>query len=107
MDVLPEVVDAVAKRATVMVDGAFCRGTDVLKAVAAGADAVGIGRLYGYRMAAGGQAGVVRMLELLEEEIVESMGLLGVRSEEHTSELQSLMRISYAGFCLTKKITDN
>src|SRR3546814_5565065 len=100
-----------------MVDGAFCRGTDVLKAVAAGADAVGIGRLYGYGMAAGGQAGVVRMLELLEEEIVESLGLLGVsrldqldrsflhpapsvaqRSEEHTSELQSLMRISDAVF---------
>ena len=53
---------------------------DSLKAIAVGADAVGIGRLYGYGMAAGGQAGVVRMLELLEEEIVESMGLLGVSS---------------------------
>lgn len=79
-DVLPEVVDAVAKRAKVVVDGAFCRGTDILKAIAVGADAVGIGRLYGYGMAAGGQAGVVRMLELLEEEMVESMGLLGVAS---------------------------
>ncbi|MFN4087687.1 MAG: alpha-hydroxy-acid oxidizing protein [Alphaproteobacteria bacterium] len=77
-EVLAEVVDAVAKRAKVVVDGAFCRGTDVIKGIAAGADVVGIGRLYGYGMAAGGQAGVVRMLELLEEEIVEVMGLLGV-----------------------------
>lgn len=78
LDVLPEVVDAVAKRAQVMVDGGFCRGTDVLKAIALGADAVGIGRLYGYGMAAGGQEGVVRVLELLEQEMAAGMGLLGV-----------------------------
>lgn len=83
MEVLPEVVEAVQGRAEIMVDGGFCRGTDILKAIAAGARSVGIGRLVGYGMAAAGQAGVVRMLELLEAEILAGMGLLGVtRLEE-------------------------
>ena len=45
MDVLPEVVEAVAGRAKIMVDGSICRGTDIVKAIAAGADLVGIGRM--------------------------------------------------------------
>jgi isopentenyl diphosphate isomerase/L-lactate dehydrogenase-like FMN-dependent dehydrogenase len=80
LDFLPEVVAAVKGRAAVIVDGAFCRGTDVIKAIALGADAVAIGRLYLYGLAAAGQRGVVRVLELLETEIRVSMGLLGVDS---------------------------
>jgi glycolate oxidase len=80
LDFLPEVVTAVRGRAAVIVDGGFCRGTDVIKAIALGADAVAIGRLYLYGLAAAGQMGVVRVLELLETELRVSMGLLGVDS---------------------------
>jgi isopentenyl diphosphate isomerase/L-lactate dehydrogenase-like FMN-dependent dehydrogenase len=80
MNVLPEVVDAVGGRAQVIVDGSFSRGTDILKALALGADFVVIGRLFCYGLAASGQAGVARVLELLEEEVRESLGLLGAAS---------------------------
>lgn len=78
MDVLPEVVDAAAGRAKIIIDGAFCRGSDVVKAIAAGADLVGIGRMQCYGLGAGGQPALVRMLELLEDEVMRSMGMLGV-----------------------------
>ena len=78
MDVLPEVVAAVNRRAKIMVDGSICRGTDVIKAIAAGAALVGIGRMQCYGLGADGDAGVVRMLELLEDEVQRSLGLLGV-----------------------------
>jgi glycolate oxidase len=80
MDVLPEVVAAVGGRATIIVDGAFLRGTDVVKAIATGANAVGIGRLECLGLAAAGPAGLVRALELLEEEIRIALGLLGASS---------------------------
>lgn len=76
--VLPAIVDAVAGRAQVFVDGGFNRGSDIVKAVALGADAVALGRLACYGLAAAGQAGVVRVLELLEDEIRRTLGLLGV-----------------------------
>jgi glycolate oxidase len=63
-----------------MIDGAFCRGTDIVKAIASGADLVGIGRLQCWALAAAGEAGVSRMLELLEDEVVRCLGLLGVTS---------------------------
>jgi isopentenyl diphosphate isomerase/L-lactate dehydrogenase-like FMN-dependent dehydrogenase len=78
MQVLPEIVDAVAGRARIMVDGSFCRGTDIVKAIAAGADLIGIGRLQCWALAAAGEAGIVRMLELLEDEVIRCLGLLGV-----------------------------
>ncbi|HEX2364806.1 MAG TPA: alpha-hydroxy acid oxidase, partial [Bradyrhizobium sp.] len=80
MHVLPEIVDAVKGRAKIMVDGGFCRGSDVVKAIAMGADLVGIGRLQCWALAAAGEAGVFRMLELLEDEVIRSLGLLGVTS---------------------------
>jgi isopentenyl diphosphate isomerase/L-lactate dehydrogenase-like FMN-dependent dehydrogenase len=80
LDVLPEVVDAVAGRARIIVDGGFCRGSDVVKAIALGADTVGIGRLYCYGLAAAGAAGVARVLALLEIEVKQVLGLLGVTS---------------------------
>ncbi len=80
IDVLPEVVAAVNGRAQVIVDGGIMRGTDVVKAVALGANAVGIGRLQGLAAAAAGVAGVVRMLELLEAEVRIALALLGLKS---------------------------
>jgi len=80
IEALPEVVQAVAGRAKVWVDGGFSRGTDVVKALCLGADLVGLGRLYCYALAADGAAGVVRMLEILETEIRSCLGLLGVTS---------------------------
>jgi len=77
-DVLPEVVEAVAGRAKIIVDGGFCRGTDIVKALALGADLVGLGRMQCYGLAAAGQAGIVRMLEILEDEVTRALGLLGV-----------------------------
>ena len=78
MDVLPEVVEAVGGKAEVLVDGGFFRGTDILKAVASGARAVGIGKLQAWALAAGGEETLMRMLEILENEMRVSMGLLGV-----------------------------
>jgi glycolate oxidase len=78
--VLPEIVRAVKNRAEVWVDGGFMRGTDVVKALALGAKTVGLGRLAGLGLAAGGVPGLVRTLELLEEEIRIALGLLGVTS---------------------------
>jgi isopentenyl diphosphate isomerase/L-lactate dehydrogenase-like FMN-dependent dehydrogenase len=78
MEVLPEVVAAVGNRATVMVDGGFLRGTDVVKALALGASMVGLGRLPCFGLAAAGEAGCLRVLEILEDEIRVCLGLLGV-----------------------------
>jgi isopentenyl diphosphate isomerase/L-lactate dehydrogenase-like FMN-dependent dehydrogenase len=78
--VLPEIVDTVKGRAKVIVDGSFSRGSDIVKAICMGADWVGLGRLYCYGLAAAGAAGIERVIELLEEEMKEVMGLLGVTS---------------------------
>jgi isopentenyl diphosphate isomerase/L-lactate dehydrogenase-like FMN-dependent dehydrogenase len=78
ISVVPEVVEAVAGRAKVMVDGSITRGTDVVKALTLGADAVACGRLYVYGLAAGGREGVVRLFEILEDEIRICLSLLGV-----------------------------
>jgi len=78
--VLPEVVEAVAGRAEVYVDGGFMRGADIVKAMALGATAVGIGRLQGLALSAGGEPALVRALELLKDEATRALGLLGVSS---------------------------
>jgi isopentenyl diphosphate isomerase/L-lactate dehydrogenase-like FMN-dependent dehydrogenase len=78
IDMLPEIVRAVGGRAQIILDGGIVRGSDVLKAIALGATAVAIGKLQGWGLAAAGQQGLVRVLELLESEIITSMGLLGV-----------------------------
>jgi glycolate oxidase len=80
LDVLPEVVEGVQGRARVWFDGGVCRGGDVVKAVILGAELVGIGRLYLYGLAAAGQAGIERVIELLAEEVRVALGLLGVSS---------------------------
>jgi isopentenyl diphosphate isomerase/L-lactate dehydrogenase-like FMN-dependent dehydrogenase len=80
IEVLPEVVDAVNGRAEVYWDGGVTRGTDVVKALALGAQAVGVGKLQGWALAAGGARGVTRMFELLAQEIHTTLGLMGVKS---------------------------
>jgi isopentenyl diphosphate isomerase/L-lactate dehydrogenase-like FMN-dependent dehydrogenase len=77
MDVLPEVAEAVAGRAMIIIDGGFYRGSDIVKALALGANLVGLGRMQCYGLAAAGQAGIVRMLEIMEDEVMRSLGLLG------------------------------
>ena len=78
--VLPEIVKAVGNKAEVWVDGGFMRGTDVVKAIALGAKTVGLGRFTGLALAAAGPQGLVRALEILEDEIRICLGLLGVTS---------------------------
>ena len=80
LTVLPQVVAAVAGRSEVWVDGGFARGTDIVKAIALGAKTVGLGRLPCYGLAAAGSAGLVRALEILENEVQTCLGLLGVTS---------------------------
>jgi glycolate oxidase len=80
METLPTVVAAAAGKARILVDGGFLRGSDVIKAVALGADAVLIGRMQGWALAAGGADGLVRSLELIEREITNTLALLGLVS---------------------------
>lgn len=80
IEVLPEIVKAVGNRAEIIVDGGILRGTDVVKALCLGARAVGVGKLLGWALTAGGEAGVARMLELMEIEVRTAMGLMGVTS---------------------------
>ena len=77
---LPEVLEGVAGRVPVIVDGGFRRGTDILKALALGADAIGIGRPYLWGLGAFGQAGVDQVLQLLRSELQRAMQLVGAPS---------------------------
>jgi 4-hydroxymandelate oxidase len=76
-DVLPEIVDAVAGRVPVLVDGGIRRGTDVAIALALGADAVLVGRPALWGLTAGGEAGVARVLEMLRAELELALALCG------------------------------
>jgi isopentenyl diphosphate isomerase/L-lactate dehydrogenase-like FMN-dependent dehydrogenase len=73
IDILPEVVDAVGAQIPVFVDGGFRRGSDIYKALAIGARAVGIGRPYIYGLASFGQEGVERVLDILRAELTLTM----------------------------------
>ena len=80
LEALPEVIAAVKGRIPVLVDGGVRRGTDVLKALALGATAVGIGRPYVWGLGAFGQAGVERVLDILNNELRFAMAGVGARS---------------------------
>ena len=80
LDALPAVVEAVAGRAEVILDGGVRRGADVAKALALGAQACAIGRAYLYGIGAGGEQGVDRALELLRAELRRALALLGCAS---------------------------
>jgi isopentenyl diphosphate isomerase/L-lactate dehydrogenase-like FMN-dependent dehydrogenase len=86
IDTLPEIVAAVGGKAEIVLDGGVMRGTDIIKALALGAKAVTIGKLQGWGLGAGGAAGLVRVLELLEQELIIDMGLLGVTRVDQLNE---------------------
>jgi isopentenyl diphosphate isomerase/L-lactate dehydrogenase-like FMN-dependent dehydrogenase len=78
--VLPEVVAAVSGRIEILVDGGIRRGSDIVKAMCLGARAVLVGRAYAYGLAAAGEAGVARAIEILRNDVVRTLKLLGCRS---------------------------
>lgn len=82
IDALPEVVEAVAGRAPVLLDGGIRRGTDVVKALALGATAVGIGKPMFFALAVDGEKGVVSVLQMLKQETEAAMALCGCRTVE-------------------------
>jgi (S)-3,5-dihydroxyphenylglycine transaminase len=82
LDVLPEIVTAVAGRCAVLLDGGVRRGTDVLVALALGADGVLVGRPVLHGLAIGEQAGVARVLEIVRAELIEAMSLAGVAAAD-------------------------
>jgi L-lactate dehydrogenase (cytochrome) len=77
---LPEVVAAVGSQAEVLMDGGIRRGSDIVKAICLGARAVLVGRAYVYGLAAAGQAGVTRALEILRTDVERTLKLLGCPS---------------------------
>ena len=86
MDMLPEIVEVVNKKAKIVIDGGVQRGSDIAKSIAIGADNVAIGKMQCWGLAAGGEAGLIRTLEILEDEYVSALGFLGVTS---TNQLNS------------------
>ncbi|MBT5570840.1 MAG: alpha-hydroxy-acid oxidizing protein [Alphaproteobacteria bacterium] len=77
-DALPAIVEAAGDKLTIIADSGVRRGSDVLKALALGADAVAIGRATLYGVGAAGEAGAARAIEILESEILRTMAVLGV-----------------------------
>ena len=80
IECLPEVLEGAGKRIPVLVDGGFRRGTDIFKALALGANAIGIGRPYAWGLAAFGQPGVETVLEILRRELLAIMRQAGTPS---------------------------
>jgi isopentenyl diphosphate isomerase/L-lactate dehydrogenase-like FMN-dependent dehydrogenase len=80
IEVLPRILETVNGRAQVVVDSGFMRGTDVVKALALGANAVGIGKLMLWALAAAGEPGLERALDLLKREISATMANVGASS---------------------------
>ncbi len=80
LDALPEIAAAVAGRVPVIVDGGVRRGTDIVKALALGANAVAVGRPVLYGLAAAGETGAFRVLTMLKDELAVALALCGVAS---------------------------
>merc|ERR1712060_899387 len=78
IDVVESIRETVGPDVEIILDGGVQRGTDIAKALALGADAVGVGKPYLYGLAAGGTDGVIKALEILRVELDRAMGLLGV-----------------------------
>lgn len=99
LEMLPEIVAAVAGRVPVLLDGGVRRGTDVVKALSLGARAVGIGRPVMWALAADGEKGVRRLLELLREEIEDALALCGVAGLDELTP--DLVRPAWSGWPFT------
>jgi len=82
INVLPSIRKAVGSNVEIILDGGVKRGTDIAKALALGADSVGVGKPYLYGLAAGGTSGVIKAFEILRVELDRAMGLLGVGGVE-------------------------
>ncbi len=95
---LPEVVAAVNGQAEVLMDGGIRRGSDILKAICLGARAVLLGRAYAYGLAAAGEAGVARVLEILRADLERSLKLLGCAAISNLG--RSFVDVP-AGWCAT------
>ena len=80
IEVLPEVVDAVGSKMEIMFDGGIRSGQDVMRALALGAKSCMIGRAYAYGLGAGGQAGVAKAIDIIQKELLTTMGLCGVNT---------------------------
>jgi L-lactate dehydrogenase (cytochrome) len=80
LQVLPEVVDAVAGRTEILLDGGIRRGSDIVKAICLGARAVLIGRAYAYGLGAAGGDGVARAIDILRADLIRTLKLLGCPS---------------------------
>ena len=91
-DQLAAVVDAVGSKIDVIMDGGVQRGTHVLKALSMGAKAVGMGRAYLFPLAAAGQPGVERAIELMKTEIERDMKLMGTRNVSELSRKNLIIR---------------
>lgn len=95
---LPEVVDAVGSQTEILMDGGIRRGSDILKALCLGARAVLVGRAYAYGLAAAGEDGVTRTLQILRDDIERTLQLLGC---ETVAELTS----AYISYCSPANLT--
>jgi 4-hydroxymandelate oxidase len=91
IEALPEVVDAVGNQIPVFVDGGFRRGTDIYKALALGAKAVGVGRPYVWALSAFGQTGVEKVLEILRAELTLTMRQCGTPTLAQISRAAVMM----------------
>src|SRR6476619_2177055 len=78
IEVLPEIVDAVGSDVEIMFDGGIRTGMDVMRALALGAKSCMLGRAYAYGLGAGGQAGVAKAIDIIQKELLTTMGLCGV-----------------------------
>ena len=86
LDILPEVAAEVGDKTEIYMDGGITRGSDILKAIALGARGCLIGRAYLYGLAAGGEKGVEKCIDILRDEMIRDMQLLGCR---HLGELNA------------------
>ncbi len=95
LDALPEVVEAVAGRVPVLMDGGVRRGTDALKALALGAQAVLVGRPILFGLAVDGEAGALGVLELLRAEVLRALALLGCATPHEVSRAHVQPAVAY------------
>ena len=109
ISLLPELADLINGRATIAIDGGFYRGNDIVKAIALGADVVGLGRLEAWALAAGGVPALNRCLSILRQEIKRTMALLGVTnlSQLNSDFIRSADKVSDSGILSAFPLIDD